>query len=98
MKLLCVHRRGTAIVVGVALSALLCVPAQAQQSNAGPSNSAFTDLSQYLFVGDQAVPRQTITAPAAATLSSTVTQTGQGNVASATPSSRTAPAIHRRWP
>jgi hypothetical protein len=84
MKLLCVHRRGTAIVVGVALSALLCVPAQAQQSNAGPSNSAFTDLSQYLFVGDQAVPRQTITAPAAATLSSTVTQTGQGNVASAT--------------
>jgi hypothetical protein len=84
MKLICLQRRAAAMVVGVALSALLCVAARAQQGNASPSNSAYTDLSQYLFVGDRAVPRQTITAPAAATLSSTVMQTGEGNVATAT--------------
>ena len=80
----CVRRRRTMMIVGVALSALLRgATAQAQQSNISPSNSAYTDLSQYLIVGDQAVPRQAISA-GSATLSSTVVQTGQGNVASAT--------------
>lgn len=88
MKVNCVQRRRTMMVAGVALSALLCsVAAQVQQAQAQqttPANSAYTDLSQYLFVGDQAVPRQAITSAANATLSSTVMQTGQGNVASAT--------------
>jgi hypothetical protein len=90
MKVNCVHRRRTMMVVGVVLSALLCgVSAEAQQTqapqtNVSPSNSPYTDLSQYLIVGDQAVPRQAVTSAANATLSSTVMQTGQGNIANAT--------------
>lgn len=58
-------------------------PAWAQQQSAAPANS-YTDISDYLVIGNQAVPRQTVAAPAVANLSSTVTQFGQANTATAT--------------
>jgi hypothetical protein len=57
-------------------------PVWAQQSAVLPNS--YTDISDYLVVGNQAVPRQTVTAPSAANLSSTVTQLGQANTATAT--------------
>lgn len=55
--------------------------ALAQQSGNSAPNS-FTDLSQYLLSGNQIVPQKTVASPI--NLSSTVTQIGQGNAASAT--------------
>jgi hypothetical protein len=57
-------------------------PAHAQQT----TQDAFTDLSQYLVVGSQVVPRQAVgvSAPTPGGLSSSVSQIGQGNVASTT--------------
>jgi hypothetical protein len=58
-------------------------PVRAQQQTAVSPNS-YTDISDYLVIGNQAVPRQTVTVPSAANLSSTVTQFGQANTATAT--------------
>jgi hypothetical protein len=69
--------------LSVAAVLLAAIPAHAQQVTPG----SYTDLSQYLISGNQIVPRQALSAgPAASTggLSSSVTQIGQGNVASAT--------------
>jgi hypothetical protein len=69
-----------AVVVAVLIGVAAC-PAHAQQ-NTTNSNS-MTDLSAYLVSGSQVVPLQAIgvTVPQAG-LSSSVTQIGQGNVAS----------------
>jgi hypothetical protein len=51
----------------------------AQQANSDP----YTDLSQYLLVGDQAIPQKVLNSPSAANLTSVIRQVGQGNYASA---------------
>jgi hypothetical protein len=56
--------------------------ARAQQVNDAASSS-YTDFSDYLVIGNQPLPRQ-VAVPGPANLSSTVTQIGQGNIASAT--------------
>jgi hypothetical protein len=72
--------RGLGVFAAVLLSVLTLGPAAAQQAAPNP----YTDLSPYIVSGDQVVPRQALTtAPATAGLSSTVVQSGQGNVASA---------------
>jgi hypothetical protein len=66
--------------LSVAVALFTASPTYAQQAS-------YTDLSQYLVSGNQVVPRQVLSAgPAALSggLSSSVTQIGQGNVASAT--------------
>lgn len=66
------------IAVGIA-----SVPANAQQQT---NRSAYLDLSAYLIApGNQVVPLQALSpTPASSGLSSTVIQTGQGNIASTT--------------
>ena len=51
----------------------------AQQANSDP----YTDLSQYLLVGDQAIPQKVLNSPSAANLTTVIRQVGQGNYASA---------------
>jgi hypothetical protein len=53
--------------------------ALAQQANPDP----YTDLSQYLLVGDQAIPQRALSSPPAANLTSIVRQVGQGDYVSA---------------
>jgi hypothetical protein len=70
-------------VCGAALMCALCMASanvQAQQQSASTPGS-FTDLSKYVLSGNQVVPQPSV-APIA-NLSSTVTQVGQGNNASA---------------
>jgi TPP-dependent pyruvate/acetoin dehydrogenase alpha subunit len=84
MKAAQAHRRKGWRVAAVALgSSLICIAAvtcEAQQAAPNP----YTDLSQYIVSGHEIVPQQALAAPAGATggLSSTVSQIGQGNVAS----------------
>jgi hypothetical protein len=52
------------------------------QQQGGSAPNSFTDLSKYILTGNQVVPQPSV-APVA-NLSSTVTQIGQGNAASAT--------------
>jgi hypothetical protein len=83
-----IHMRGprVPIVAGaMLLSALICSSAGSAHAQQAVQN-AYTDLSQYLVVGSEVVPRQALTAstPMPGGLSSSVTQIGQGNVASVT--------------
>jgi hypothetical protein len=71
-------------VVGAALVCVFCIVCanvRAQQQSAS-APSSFTDLSKYILNGNQVVPQPS--AAPIANLSSTVTQIGQGNNASAT--------------
>jgi hypothetical protein len=66
------------------LSVLICAaagPAEAQQTNA-VAPDPYTNLSQYLLVGGQALPQQAATVAAPGAQSSSVIQTGQNNNAS----------------
>ena len=74
-----------AIAATVGIS-LLCVvadsvpnAAHAQQA----SNNPYTDVSNFLWSGNQGVPQQALAAPTNATLSSTVNQIGTNNAATA---------------
>ena len=73
-----------ALACALTVGSLVWMPgvARAQQAN-DTASSSYTDLSDYLVIGNQALPRQ-VAVPGPANLSSTVTQIGQGNVASAT--------------
>jgi hypothetical protein len=68
---------GAALVCALSIA---CAKVHAQQQS-GSAPSSFTDLSKYILSGNQVVPQQS--AAPLANLSSTVTQVGQGNNASA---------------
>jgi hypothetical protein len=65
----------------VCVFGLVCANVHAQQQSSS-APSSFTDLSKYILSGNQVVPQPN--AAPLANLSSTVTQIGQGNTASAT--------------
>jgi hypothetical protein len=86
VKAIHMHRLRVPLVAGAMLaSAVICSTAGSANAQQTVPN-AYTDLSQYLVVGSEVVPRQALTAatPTPGALSSSVTQIGQGNAASVT--------------
>jgi hypothetical protein len=73
------HAVGAVLVCAFSMA---CAGAAHAQQPTGSTPASYTDLSRYILSGNQAVPQASL-APVA-NLSSTVTQIGQGNTASAT--------------
>ncbi len=73
-----------AATVGISLSCVVAggVPNAAHAQQQAPNNP-YTDISGFLWSGNQGVPQQAMAAPVNATLSSTVNQIGTNNAATA---------------
>lgn len=87
MKAIRVYEQRAPTFIGAALaSALICISAVSSARAQQTAPNAYTDLSRYLVSGNPVGPGPTLatTVPTNGGLSSSVTQIGQSNVASAT--------------